>query len=263
MVPDRNGEYPAGATSYQGTNDCVNPLFAASLPDGTKLDGSTLCNLQPGNRTSDLVFYVHIGGVPYQLLHYTPGNVAASTLTAADWVKILGTDPQHYDYTGIDAHMIESYQPRPGLAPAGSANGADPINGHEWITDSGQGHILQVDRQYACIFPLVDASGTAAPRDCSQPQNANFCDCPHASGTLTAQQLPPVCNPTTQSIQVGAKAYPTIRELLLAKLLGRQATVASICPEHVAEQAPGDPLYGYRPAISLLVSRLASAIAHP
>jgi hypothetical protein len=259
-VPDRNGEYPPGAAVYQGMNDCTNPLFAASLPDGSKLDVTSLCHMPLGNRTRQLVFYTHIGGVPYTLLHYTPGNLVASALTDADWIKILGKDPLNYDYTGIDPHMIESYQPRPGLAAPGSANNADPINGHEWITDSGQGHILEVDRQYACVFPLVDASGTLAPRDCSQMQNQNFCDCPHTSGSVTAQQLPPICDQTTQTLQVGAKAYPTIRELLLAKLLGSQATVASICPQHVAEQTPGDPLYGYRPAISLLISRLAPAI---
>ncbi|MFI5244664.1 MAG: hypothetical protein ACHQQR_05510, partial [Gemmatimonadales bacterium] len=44
-VPDRNGEYPSGKASYTGTNNCTNPLFAATLPDGKNLDASTLCNL--------------------------------------------------------------------------------------------------------------------------------------------------------------------------------------------------------------------------
>jgi hypothetical protein len=36
-VPDRSGEYPAGAQQYQGLTNptCTNPLFAASLPDGS------------------------------------------------------------------------------------------------------------------------------------------------------------------------------------------------------------------------------------
>jgi hypothetical protein len=272
MVPDRDGEYPVGGTpapdgglvdGYAGTNDCTNPLFAASLPDGSVIDKATLCNRPQGRRPPGFVFYTHIGGVPSQLLHYTPGDVQASALTAADWTKILGRDPLNYDYSGIDPHMIESYQPRAGLAPPGSANNADPINGHEWITDTGVGHVLQVDREYACTFPLVDATGTLASRDCTLPQNANFCDCPHAAGTLAAAQLPPICDAATPTLQTGAKAYPTIRELLLAKLLGSQGIVSSICPQHVVESAPGDPLWGYRPAIGILISRLAPVITHP
>ncbi len=154
-VPDRGGEYPPGATSYVGTRDCMNPLFAAALPDGSSTDHTVLCYAPPGtSRTKNMVSYVHIGGVPYQLLHFTPGDAAASTLTDSDWVKILGKDPLHYDTTGIDPHMIESSQPRPGVAPPGSANGTDPISSHDWITDTGAG---PVSLEYACVFPLVDS----------------------------------------------------------------------------------------------------------
>ncbi len=133
VVPDRNGEYPAGATSYVGTNDCQNPLFAGSLPDGTRTDANTLCHAPPGARTRDAVFYAHIGGVPSQLLHFTPGNPDASALSDADWVKILGTGPEHYDYTGVDPRMVESFS----------------------VTGPGQAP----DLAYACTFPLVDATG--------------------------------------------------------------------------------------------------------
>ncbi len=262
-VPDRNGEYPPNAVSYQGQNDCTNPLFAASLPDGTVTDASTLCNLAPGTRPPRFVFYTHIGGVPSSLLHYTPGDTQASTLTDADWKKILGNDPLNYDYSGIDPHMIESYQPRTGVGMPGTPNNTDPINGHDWITDTGTGHILQVDREFACTFPLVDATGAPAPRDCTLLQNQNLCDCPHTAGSLTAAQLPPICDETTITKQTGAKAYPTIRELFLAKLLGPQGIVASICPEHVTEQMPGDPRWGYRPAIGILISRLTPVISRP
>jgi hypothetical protein len=261
-VPDRNGEYPLGASSYVGTPDCQNPLFAASLPDGSKTDVNSLCHATPGPRGKDLVFYAHIGGVPNSLLHFKPGDSASSTLTAADWVQILGKDPEAYDYSGIDPHMIESYQPRAGLAPAGSPNGTDAISGHEWITDTGMGHILQVDRQYACVFPLVDATENPTTRDCTLAQNANFCDCPHTAGSVTTAQLPPVCDQTTITHQTGAKAYPTIRELLLAKKLGKQGLVSSICPIHAADNATNDdPLYGYRPAVELMVDALKGAIA--
>jgi hypothetical protein len=271
VVPDRNGEYPSGASSYVGNNDCQNPLFAAQLPDGSKLDSASLCHAPPGARTKDLIFYAHIGGVPNQLLHFKAGDTAASTLTDADWVKILGNNPETFDYSGIDSHMIESYTPRTGLAAPGSANNADPINGHEWITNtsngmpgnSNGGHILSVDREYACIFPLSDATGAATPRDCTQAQNANFCDCPHVKGSVTAMELPPICDQTTQTTQTGAKAYPTIRELLLAHKMGNQGIVSSICPIDVADNATGDdPNYGYRPAVAVIVDRLKDALTN-
>jgi hypothetical protein len=281
MVPDRTGEYPTSANglqvqNYVGTNDCTNPLYAATLPSGASLsanvatqeqasDATTLCNLPKGSRTPGLVYFLHIGGVPASLLHVTPGNPAANELSSADWAKILGNDPFNYDYTGIDPHMIESYQPRPGLPTAPSAPAAtnpDPISGYEWITNMGPHLDLNVDREYACIFQLT------TPRDCSKdstgaynvPSNGYSCDC--SSTGLSAQELSPVCSPTTPTTQLYAKAYPTIRELELAKLLGPQGIVASICPIDVADNTTGtDPLYGYRPAVSNLVDRMRPTLA--
>jgi hypothetical protein len=260
-VPDRAGEYPQGAGSYQGlTNrDCVNPLFAASLPDGTDTSADTLCHLKPGaQRASDVVFYAHIGGVPHQLLQVDPSKPDSpqkDALSDGDWQKILGRDPLHEDTTGIDPHMIESYQPRPGVPPPSSPDGTDPISGREWITDQGPHTPLYVDREYACTFPL------AQPRDCTitDPAVQYSCDC--AATGLTHEQTPAVCDPTTPQKQTYAKAYPTIRELLLAKLLGNQGIVSSLCPIHPVDQMNGhDPLYGYRPAIKAIVDRLGNAL---
>jgi hypothetical protein len=261
VVPDRSGEYPSGAGSYVGTTDCQNPLFAASLPDANHTDVNSLCHAPPGARTKDLVFYAHIGGVPSQLLHFDPTDPKASTLTSADWTKILGKDPENYDYTGIDPHMIESYAPRAALSPPSSPNDADPVNGREWITNQGAGHVLAVDREYACTFPLVDSTGKQSSRDCTLAENRSFCDCPRTSGSVTSEELPPICDPATQTLQTGAKAYPTIRELLLAKYMGTQGIVSSICPIHVADDDAGsDPYYGYRPAVAVIVERLKSAL---
>ncbi len=262
-VPDRNGEYPAGASSYQGLTApaCTNPLFAASLPappanvDPTQWSPTPdqLCNLPPGNRPVSLVYYSHIGGVPHQLLQEDPSDPDSpqkATLTAADWTLILGNDPLNYDYTGIDPHMVESYQSRvstpvpPGgfpVSPASTPTGSDPINGREWTTDSTmpmhQG--LLVDREYACTFKL------ATPRDCSSAATAkdptlpDSCDCqppdPSTTGAFTHDEVPAVCNDTVPTEQDSAKAYPTIRELLLAKLLGEvpganEGVISSICP---------------------------------
>ena len=268
---DNNGSQ---TTNYVGHNNCTNPLFAAALPDpATANTADALCNLQLGPRTPKLVFYAIIGGVPNQLLHFDPMSPGNSVLSDADWKRILGNGQSqftsatamqqllssnpgaYYDYNGIDPHMIEDYQdrtaPNPGynfttdasktaaLASASTAPAnPDPINGREWVTDKQsctdgpQGpdcHVLQVDRQYACTFPL------ATPRDCTQTGNQNSCDCPTKTGGLTPQQLPPLCNPNTPTQQVGAKAYPTIRELQVARMLGGNGIVSSLCPMNTTD----------------------------
>jgi hypothetical protein len=63
------------------------------------------------------------------------------------------------------------------------------------------------------------------------------------------------------TVQTYAKAYPTIRELTLAKMMGAQGVVASLCPIHTEDSATGDdPLYGYRPALDALVDRMVAAL---
>lgn len=301
-VPDRSGEYPTdpahpnGADDYVGcisdgdgncVPNCVNPLFAASLPDGSNTDAAALCHLTLGPRATQKtnVFFAHIGGVPYQLLHYDPDNLAASVLDSSDWTRILGRGAANYtidqaysyDYTGIDPHMIESPTPRTattvdvdagGTNALSPANGPsnDPVNGREWTTNapfnggSFSPHVAPVDLEYACTFPLAQA------RDCTDQNQAPLCDCPSENGSadggvpaLSADEVPPVCDPQTPTRQLYAKAYPTIRELLLAKLMGqKQGVVASICPQNTTDKS--SPFYGYRPAVALLVDRLKTAL---
>jgi hypothetical protein len=264
-VPNRDGEYPPGAANYQGhllaNQTCTNPLFAKTLPDGSKTDKTTLCNLPAGDRTLDKIFFAHIGGVPYQLLHFMPDNPQASLLNAQDWEKILGHNPLTYDYAGIDPHMLESYTPRPGLpAPATTPSTMDPISGREWVTDQvlnpvNGGHVLPVDRQYACTFKLPQA------RDCSLDYNSAYrCDCPSKAGLLSHEQTPPLCDDANATSQVYAKAYPTIRELLLAKLMGNQGIVSSICPQETVDTT--SPVYGYRPAVAAIIDRLKAALSN-
>jgi hypothetical protein len=175
--------------------------------------------------------------------------------------------------TGATAPTFATATPLPALSgaggtsaaetapqPASGANG-DPYNGREWNTNVGPHLDLNVDRQYACIFQL------RAPRDCSRnssgvynvPANGYSCDC--SSTQLTADELSPVCDPGNPTSQLYAKAYPTTRELDLARKLGAQGVVGSICPIDVSDNAAGnDPLYGYRPAITQLVSQVTSAL---
>jgi len=243
-VPNRDGEHPNASAMYVGTKNCTNPLFAKNLPTSS---GGDLCNLERGPRSPDLVFFALIGGVPHELLQVDPSNPDSpqkNVLGESDWHAILGNDPLSYDFTGEDAHMLESIDPRPGLPPPTSPNDADPIHGREWTTG---GNFMQ----YACTFPLK------SPHDCNDPQYASFCDC---SADLTTP--PPVCDPTTPTLQVKAKTYPTIRELVVARNLGTRATVSSLCPIHINEAQPNDPLFGYRPAISGIIEAFRKGLVH-
>ncbi|HEY1958583.1 MAG TPA: hypothetical protein VGH28_23355 [Polyangiaceae bacterium] len=219
-VPDRAHEIH-DATEYASTQkNCENPLFAASLPDGSDTSAGALCNLPDGPRDPSLVYYLIIGGVPWQLLAQDPQNTALPlkrTLDASDWRRIVGASPETHQLDGIDPHMIESIAPRAGLPPPTAGDTADAINGREWNTlESASG----IDLQYACIFPL------AQPKDCSQTGGA-ACDC---FGMATSADGPPICDPNDRNIQTMGKAYPTIRELRVAKGLQNQGVVASICP---------------------------------
>jgi hypothetical protein len=321
-----------GAVEDPSDLDCANPLFAATLPTvapGVTPTPEEVCNKAAAGtatRSANIVFYAHIGGVPHQLLQLTPGETdpdgttclagtpqadcpQKDTLQPADWMKILGegfgatSGTNAYDYTGIDPHMVEDFEPRTyaGLtAPAsyaaipapGAAPAPDPINGWEWQTNSelpnstNPFHVLPVDREYACIFPLQ------TPRDCSggsaDPVNSYACDC--ESLGLPAAAVPAVCGlrtpaaayvagapagPITTAAAVAsattandyttqyfAKTYPTIRELALANLMGPQGVISSLCPIHVMQVGGADdPLYGYRPAVNAIINRLKNALA--
>ena len=145
------------------------------------------------------------------------------------------------------------------------------MNGGDWVTNTpSPQHVLPVDREYACIFPL------AAPRDCSNLGDyatQEQCDC--STPGLPLDAVPSVCglkDPTKPyasgvndyTTQYYAKAYPTIREIELAELLGTQGIVSSLCPIHVSDNPTGDdPLYGYRPAVNALVTRLKDHLSAP
>jgi hypothetical protein len=177
--------------------------------------------------------------------------------------------------------MVESYQDRSSVSvpPTGfkvadpsQPEGTDPISGREWVTDSVMAEHtgLIVDREYACIFKLVK------PRDCSMaatsadPTLQDSCDCqpPDKGGAFSHAQIPAVCNDATPTQQDSAKAYPTIRELEVAHLLGsvpgaNPGIISSLCPIHTTDMMGGnDPLYGYRPAMNAIIAALSKTLAH-
>jgi len=243
-VPNRAAEHRVtsnGATRTISAYDreaanCTNPLYAATLP--TK-EGDELCNLPAGIRSPDLVFFAVVGGVPPELLHFDPNDPEKSRIVDEDWTKILGSKPEAYDFTGIDPHMVQSRLPRPGL-PAPSAergnNGTDAYHGREWDTANR-------DLQYACTFALQ------SPRACSIGDNS--CDCADPA------RNPPLCG-TALGVQVRAKAYPTIREFMVARALGEQGVIASLCANLNVPRA--DDRYGYNPAVISIVDRLKNAL---
>ncbi len=139
------------------------------------------------------------------------------------------------------------------------------IPGREWVTNVRNPSLI--DLQFACTFELP------SPHDCTSAEYENSCDCPTTPGaTWLLADLPPVCggpqasNPADQVLpqtkQVRAKAYPTIRETELVKMMGTQGVLASICPKVTIDNAThNDPNYGYRPAVAALVDRLKGVLA--
>jgi hypothetical protein len=236
-VPTRDTEHaksdpqvPFNPTKdYVGTPVCTNPLFAASLPTDP---GQELCNLPMGPRAANMVVFATITGVPSVLL--------SPAMDAAAWKRVVGNDPLAYDSSGIDVHMVQSQTPRAGLPDPSASDTADPMNGREW--DTGK-----IDLQYACTFALT------TPKDCTDKAFAGACDC--ASGT---PPLPPLCDATKKTNQVRGKAYPGIRQLQLARMLGGRSVAASICPPNVPES---DPQFGFRPALRALGDRMAHSLA--
>ena len=249
-VPDRDHD-SHDAASYAPTRNCTNPLFAASLPDGSDTSNPTLCNLALGPRTPGQVFFAILGGVPNALVDDANGNLKLD-LSAADWTALVGKDPAHYLFDGIDPHMIESVAPRNGLQAPGTTYGlgSDPDNGREWNTLTAA---AAIDLEYACTFDLP------APKDCTSAQNANACDCTGVAAT--APDGPPVCSLTTRTTQIKGKAYPTIRELRVAQGLGSQALVASICAKDTKASDASLPSFGYEPAMNAFVDRIRGALA--
>jgi hypothetical protein len=298
---DANGNY-IGDTDAQA--NCVNPLFAGKLPSSPSED---LCHLTAGTRSPNLVYYAAIAGVPHELLQATPGGTGPgetdasgnplcaagrpaelcpqkTSLQAADWQRITGNDPEHYDFTGADFHMVESIGPRTtntgkwantasctppaaGPPPLPGSAGADPINGCEFNTNNS-------DLQFACVFPLIQLDSTntvqAFTKDCTNPMYGNACDCTANSLDKDSQ----LCSATTPTNQVYGKAYPSVREMVIAHAMAtqtingktyEQGVVSSLCPiaSDIGQSlttAQADPLFAYNPAIDSLIEHIKPSL---
>ncbi len=221
-------------------------------------------------RDPGLVFFAGIVGVPWQDIARDPSDLTkgfkgSEELLMPDsngwttWDQILG-DPAAY-VPPKDPLMVESILPRSGTnpttgdptAPPGSPNQTNPINGHERTI------VGQDDLQYACVFPLLPGT----ERDCG-PNSAYESDgIDGACACALATNDDPLCEPNPldeakPTLQVRAKAYPSLRELAVLRGAGSQGVVASVCPAQLADQTAAD--FGYRPAIGAILDRLKSSI---
>ncbi len=275
-----------GASCSPGTRNLPNPLFSSIVgKNNAGLDVFAATNVAPRTDASS-IYLAGILGVPWQDVGSldTSGNLvyipatdpawtsgtagSAAPITAAPngiWSNIYGDD--NANIVPGDMHMVESIVPRPGLPAPGSAQDADPINGHEWNT-------AYQDLQYACTFQLP------APRACAcsrSDPNYAYCkymnpnDCCDLGFSIDGRGNPdsagdyqkPLCNGNTQ---VAAKAYPGLREIavlrdyaLSSDAVGHNSVVTSICAKDLTSD-PSSPGYGYNPAIDALVARMKESL---
>lgn len=220
VVPNRGNEHPTRPApgqdvieEYDGTPNCTNPIFAAELPSAP---GDEICSLARGPRSRELVLFAVLGGVPKELATATP-----------NWEAIVGRDPDAYDASGIDPHMVPSTTPRAGL-PDPSSPATDPVHGREFFTNGR-------DLQYACTFALPE------PKTCDGTV-ATYCECGPESESSS-----PICGAPSQ--QLRAKAYPTLRPLRVVRALGERGVVGSVCSD------------SYDATMELIGERLAPRLA--
>ena len=280
----------------------VNALTGAKVTglDGKSHDNPIYSNLDPDHytglvRTPSLVFYATITGVPWQLIarqkdgqpnlvggvnpadaSQIGGFKTAKELGVVDaqnhtaWDYLVG-DPEHY-VPPLSPFMQESTTPRSGTdgltgtVLSSDTTATNTINGNERVI--GSAAAPPGDIEYACTFPLL------SPHDCTDPQYAAGCDC-----TADTPAGHPLCAPNPHDVnpqslkntlQIAAKAYPGIKNLAIARGLGDQGIVASICPAQLNVNTDGTPQlntdgtpapdFGYRPAVRAIIDRLKTVI---
>ncbi|MFO0592972.1 MAG: hypothetical protein U0441_35855 [Polyangiaceae bacterium] len=219
-ITDRNGDVTA------------NPLFV-------------------GGRSSDLVLFTAITGVPWQDLALDPKDLSKGYKQPQqiEWSLILG-DPATQT-PPADPLMIESIAPRTGtnpvtgapLAPPESSPGTNPINGHERTIPFSD------DLQYACIYPrpTYKACNAQTPDcECKAPDNVTNPMCQSPDGSYT-------------NIQRYAKGLPGHRQLTVVRDLGQRGVAASICAAATTDETQAT--FAYRPAVDSLLRALRTRVA--
>jgi hypothetical protein len=245
--------------------------YVSGFGDGTvpnrdgELVPNPLFHRDGKNRDRSLFTLAVLGGAPWQDLA-TAESLTGETLeymtaealqSSKRWPVLLG-DPAKNQPPG-DPFMRESVDERSGKNPIINASivsssstdpTANPINGHEQ-------HTIYGDLQYACTFELPE------PVVCDQAalESDKACDCYESD--LEANR--PLCNPPeggpAGTTQYYGKAYPALRELAVARELGRRTVLGSICARNTHDDTRAD--YGYRPMFGALGSRVAQTLVKP
>jgi hypothetical protein len=149
--------------------------------------------------------------------------------------------------------MVESTVPRSGtdpitgisIAPVTTPNGTgNPLNDHERTIPTPPNDI-----EYACIFALpqpIDESNMTTTGDCNtNPKDSPLCS-PNPNDSMK------------NTLQTSAKAYPGIKHLAIARGMGAQGVVGSICPAQITDRSKPD--FGYRPAVKAIVDAVKQSL---
>jgi hypothetical protein len=257
----------------------VNALLSQTVKDIDEkvVPNPIYTNLDPTNytgavRDSGLVLYATVTGVPWQLLARQRGGVpdlihgvstldptqvggfrTAHELSLTDahgnvfWDDIAG-DPENY-LPARSPFMVESTTPRSGTDPITGAllglTSTNALNGHDRTIAEPPGDI-----EYACIIPLVQPiDESQGSGDCSSNPTDN-----------------PLCAPNPSdggknTLRTGAKAYPGVKHLAIARGMGAQGIAASMCFAQTTDLVAPD--FGYRPAMTSILDRVKQAIHAP
>ncbi len=218
-----------------------NSQGTPDLLTGFDADGKAVGGFQTGAQLTSLGTWNVILGDPTQYVT-DPANALPT-----DPLMVESVGPRSEKPHAVYGNHIATSNPitSDAVSPPTAGYMANPINGHEWANPDGN------DLQYACIFPL------ATPRDCSAQPTPPACDC---TSNPSGEQKP-LCQDSGgkhTNTQWGAKAYPSIRQLNLLKLMGNQAVVGSICPAQITNASVLD--YGYRPFVKTLVDTIKSSL---
>jgi hypothetical protein len=232
-------------------------------------DGTLVPNplFYAGGKTRDpsLFTFAVVGGLPWQdtatAASLTGGSL--QLLTAAQleaqgrWSVLIGDADAEEPPT--DPFMRESVTPRSGKNPLTGdntvpASSQDPeanaINGHEHETFGSE-------LEYACTFALKE------PIVCDEARDLDGLGCDCNADELESNRS--VCNPpgggAPTITQYRGKAYPSLRELSVARELGRRTVVGSVCAVNTADEERED--YGYRPIFNAIGQRIADTLEKP
>lgn len=225
----------SSAEACAGATPVANPLLA-------------------GGRHPSLVSVAFVTGVPWQNLATDVSDSSNGFVNAAAlqqrWPEILGDLRAHVPPR--DPFMRESVQPRVGTSPY-TGEATTPPDSGERNALNGHEKTASDELQYACVFPLIE------PRDCASGDPLRACDCALGPDPVTND---PLCQDPSSgqygTTQYYAKAFPALRELEVARLLGARAQVASICSANLHDPSAAD--YAHDPAMQLVLDHLDTVL---